>query len=138
MADLTIEYGGVELKNPVISVAGPLGRTFESLKRSIEAGCGAVTLKSCNAKPQDPGKWTHSSCEIAVKPAHVFLEKYGLKNSMINWEGVPSDFTAEAERDMILKIKPIAQEHGAKIIANIHPDPAYLLDMDKPGKATYQ
>ncbi len=130
MADLTVKYAGIEFKNPVVAVSGPLGRTFEALKRSIEAGCGAVTLKSNNATPKEQGKYIHSSHEIAVKPAHVFLGKHGLTQSMINWEGVPSDFTADDERDLILKIKPIAEKHNCRIIANIHPDPAYLFDLD--------
>jgi dihydroorotate dehydrogenase/Pyruvate/2-oxoacid:ferredoxin oxidoreductase delta subunit len=129
MADLRLEYAGMEFKNPVAAVAGPLGRTYEALKRSIEAGCGAVTLKSNNVKAKEPGK-RRSSHEAPVKPAHIFLGKYGLKQSMINWEGVPTDFTAEDERDLILKIKPLAQKHGARIIANIHPDPAYMEDME--------
>jgi len=45
MAKLAVEYGGVEFKNPIVAAAGPLGRTFEALKRSIEAGCGAVTMQ---------------------------------------------------------------------------------------------
>ncbi len=129
MADLRVEYAGMEFKNPVVAASGPLGRTYESLKRSIEAGCGAVTLKSNNVKVKEPGK-RRSSHEAPVKPAHVFLSKYGLKQSMINWEGVPTDFTAEDERNLIRKIKPLAKKHGARIIANIHPDPAYVEDLD--------
>lgn len=127
MADLAIEYAGIEFKNPVVAVAGPLGRTFESLKRSIEAGCGAVTLKSANAKPKgqlDP----KPTCHIYPKPAHAFLKKYGLSKVMINWEGVPVEFTAEKQAEMIRKIKPIAKKHGTKVIANIHPDLMYLED----------
>lgn len=129
MADLTTTYAGVEFKNPIVAAAGPLGRTFESLKRSIEAGCGAVTLKSNNAEVK--GEITPKpSAHIYPHPAHTFLKKYGLTNMMINWEGVPVDFTAEEEKKLIEKIKPIAKEHGCKIIANMHPDPMYLADMD--------
>ena len=45
MANLTVKYGEVEFKNPIVAAAGPLGRTFEALRRSIEAGCGAVTMQ---------------------------------------------------------------------------------------------
>ena len=48
LKDLTVKYGGMEFKNPIIAVAGPLGRTYEALKRSIEAGAAAVSLKSAN------------------------------------------------------------------------------------------
>jgi Pyruvate/2-oxoacid:ferredoxin oxidoreductase delta subunit len=45
---------------------------------------------------------------------------------MLNWEGVPVDFTADKQAEMIRKIKPIARDHGTRIIANIHPDPMYV------------
>jgi len=129
MANLKVKFGGLELKNPIVAVAGPLGRTFEALKRSIEAGCGAVTLKSNNATPKetvDPPPSAH----IFARPAHVFLRKYGLRNMMINWEGVPVEFSAEEQRKMIERIKPIAKEHDCRVIANMHPDPMYSQDLD--------
>jgi dihydroorotate dehydrogenase len=89
MANLTVKYGDVGFKNPVVAAAGPLGRTFEALKRSIEAGCGAVTLKSNNAKPKETIE-PRPSAHILARPAHVFLNKYRLKNMMINWGGCPS------------------------------------------------
>ena len=129
MADLKIRHGGVDFKNPIVAAAGPLGRTFEALKRSIEAGCGGVTLKSNNMEIREditPKPGAH----VYPRPAHTFLKKHGLTNMMINWEGVPVDFTAEEERKLIKEIKPIADEHGCKIIANMHPDPLYAMDMD--------
>ena len=110
MARLTVEYGGVGFKNPIVAAAGPLGRTFEALKRSIEAGCGAVTLKSNNAQPKEEIR-PRPSAHILARPAHVFLNKYRLKNMMINWEGVPVEFTAEKQKEMIERIKPIARDH---------------------------
>ncbi len=129
MADLTVQYGEVEFKNPIVAAAGPLGRTFEALKRSIEAGCGAVTLKSNNATPKETIE-PRPSAHILARPAHVFLNKYRLKNMMINWEGVPVEFTAEEQRKMIERIKPIAREHDCRVIANMHPDPMYIQDLD--------
>jgi Pyruvate/2-oxoacid:ferredoxin oxidoreductase delta subunit len=125
LKDLTINYGGIEFKNPIVAVSGPLGRTYEALKRSIEAGVSAVTLKSCNMEQKEeitpkPG------CHVYPRPAHTFLRKYGLKDVMINWEGVPVDFTAEKEAKLIERIKPIAKKHDCRIIANLHPDPMYM------------
>ncbi len=127
MADLRVQYGGLEFKNPIVAAAGPLGRTFEALKRSIEAGCGAVTLKSNNAEVTEettPKPGAH----VYPRPAHTFLKKFGLTNMMINWEGVPVDFTAEEERKLIQEIKPIAADHGCRIIGNVHPDPIHMAD----------
>jgi Pyruvate/2-oxoacid:ferredoxin oxidoreductase delta subunit len=128
MADMQVEFAGVKFKNPVVAASGPLGRTFEALKRSILSGVSAVTLKSCNAvPPQDlqPKPGSH----VYPKPAHLFLNRYGLSRVMINWEGVPVDFTAEKEAEMIERIKPLAREHDVRIIANVHPDPMYVLDL---------
>jgi dihydroorotate dehydrogenase/Pyruvate/2-oxoacid:ferredoxin oxidoreductase delta subunit len=129
MANLTVEYGGVEFKNPIVAVAGPLGRSFEALKRSIEAGCGAVTLKSSNAKPQGTVE-SPPSAHIFARPAHLFLDKYRLNKMMINWEGVPVEFTAEEQKKMIERIRPLARQHHCRVIANMHPDPMYVQDMD--------
>jgi dihydroorotate dehydrogenase/Pyruvate/2-oxoacid:ferredoxin oxidoreductase delta subunit len=129
MGSLTVEYGEVEFKNPIVAAAGPLGRTFEALKRSIEAGCGAVTLKSNNATPGEAIE-PRPSAHILARPAHVFLQKYRLKNMMINWEGVPVEFSAEEQRKMIERIRPLAREHDCRVIANMHPDPMYVQDMD--------
>lgn len=125
MADLRVRYGGLEFKNPIIAVAGPLGRTYQALKKSIEAGVSAVTLKSCNAKPP-PGLSPKPGSHVYPKPAHLFLRKYGLPKVMINWEGVPADFSAAMEAELIERIRPLAEEHGVRIIANMHPDPMYI------------
>jgi dihydroorotate dehydrogenase/Pyruvate/2-oxoacid:ferredoxin oxidoreductase delta subunit len=129
MANLNVDFGGVKFKNPIVAAAGPLGRTFEALKRSIEAGCGAVTLKSNNAKPAEVLE-PRPSAQILARPAHAFLDKYRLNRMMINWEGVPVEFTAEEQKKMIERIKPIARENDCRVIANMHPDPMYLADLE--------
>lgn len=129
MVDLEVEFAGLKFKNPVVAASGPLGRTYEALRRSILAGVSAVTLKSCNAEPPRDLR-PKPGCHVYPKPAHLFLNRFGLPRVMINWEGVPVDFTAEKEAEMIEKIRPLADEHDVKIIANVHPDPMYLGDLD--------
>lgn len=131
MADLKTVFAGIDFKNPIVAASGPLGKTFEALKRSIEAGVGAVTLKSSTyvskelqESPSKPGFF------ILPKPAHAFLRKYGLPKVMINWEGAPGDFTAELQKELILKIKPLAKEHNTRIIANLNLDPNYIEHQD--------
>ncbi len=132
MADLRVEYAGVEFKNPVIAVSGPLGRTYEALRKSIEAGVGAVTLKSAIFVPEEIEKLPEKpGCLVYPKPAHVFLRKYGLPKMMINWEGVPGDFSAEDQKELILSIKPLARENNTRIIANLNLDPTYLMYQDQ-------
>ena len=88
MADLTVKFAGVEFKNPVVASSGPLGRTFTSVKRSIEAGVGAVTIKSAAATPPEELKsaWAAGGL-IQPRPAHRFLRQQGAPNIMYNWEG---------------------------------------------------
>jgi len=129
LKDLTIRYGGIEFKNPIIAVAGPLGRTYQALKKSIEAGASAVSLKSANIKVEKESE-PKPGCHVYPRPAHTFLRKYGLKDVMINWEGVPVEFTAEKQAEMINRIKPIAKNHDCRIIANLHPDPLYMQNQD--------
>ena len=129
LKDLTIKYGGMEFKNPIVAAAGPLGRTYQALKKSIEAGVSAVCLKSANFEVREelnpkPG------CHVYPRPAHTFLRKYGLKDVMINWEGVPVDFTATKQFEMINRIKPLAKKHDCRIVANIHPDLMYMKNTD--------
>ena len=123
--DLTVKYAGIQFKNPVIATSGPLGRTFLSLKKSIEAGAGAVTLKSCSAFPagwpeHKPGYYAQP------RPTHMFLGKYGAPFLMYNWEGCPpATFTAEMEAELIHKIKPIAEDHDCRVIGSERWDRIY-------------
>jgi Pyruvate/2-oxoacid:ferredoxin oxidoreductase delta subunit len=128
--DLTVKVAGVKLKNPVIATSGPLGRTFMSLKKSIEGGAGAVTLRSCSSFPAGwpkhmPGWY------IQPRPAHMFLRKYGVSYLMHNWEGCPPEtFTAEMEAELIHKIKPIADDHDCRIIGSVNVGTEYMKDKE--------
>jgi dihydroorotate dehydrogenase (fumarate) len=46
MADSSVKYLGLNLKNPVILSSSGLGSTSEGVKKAMEAGVGAVVLKS--------------------------------------------------------------------------------------------
>jgi dihydroorotate dehydrogenase (fumarate) len=46
MADLSVSYLGLRLRNPVIMASSGLTSSVEGVKRSIDAGVGAVVLKS--------------------------------------------------------------------------------------------
>jgi hypothetical protein len=43
---------------------------------------------------------------------------------------VPTDFTAQEEKKLIEKMIPIAEDNGCKVIANMHPDPMHMADLD--------
>ncbi|MBN1658781.1 MAG: dihydroorotate dehydrogenase-like protein [Anaerolineae bacterium] len=46
MADLTTEYMGLTLNNPLVPSASPLSQGLDNIKRMEDAGAGAVTLHS--------------------------------------------------------------------------------------------
>lgn len=46
MSDLSVEYMGLKLKNPVIVASSDLAKNAEGIKKCADAGAGAVVLKS--------------------------------------------------------------------------------------------
>jgi dihydroorotate dehydrogenase (fumarate) len=46
MIDLKTKYLGMELKNPLVASASPLGKDLDALRRMEDAGCAAVVLHS--------------------------------------------------------------------------------------------
>ena len=119
--NLAITFAGIEFKNPVYSSHGPLGRTYNALMGSIEAGVGAVGMKSSSMR-HDPPSDSKPLGRYIVKPAHMFLNKYGLPKMMLNWESTPDDWTVAEQAKMIKAIKPTAVKHNTKIIAGINID----------------
>lgn len=49
--DLTVEFLGFRLKNPLIAAAGPLTRDYQSIARLAEAGIGAAITKTILLRP---------------------------------------------------------------------------------------
>lgn len=52
MVDLTVDVGGLKLRNPVMLAAGILGMSHETLRRVYESGAGAVVTKSIGLEPR--------------------------------------------------------------------------------------
>ncbi|MEM2975175.1 MAG: dihydroorotate dehydrogenase, partial [Candidatus Bathyarchaeia archaeon] len=51
MPSLTVEIASLQLRNPVMSAAGILGITAQSLLKLANVGAGAVVTKSISLKP---------------------------------------------------------------------------------------
>jgi dihydroorotate dehydrogenase (fumarate) len=77
MADLTVNYLGLKLSNPVMLASSGLSSTAEGVKRAIDAGAGAVVLKSLFEEQLKAelgsvgGLWDHPE-------AAAFLEGMGM------------------------------------------------------------
>ena len=96
--DLSVNFLGLSLKNPIIISAGPLTGSGRMMRKAIEAGVGAVVTKTI-ANEIRPN----------VRPRLV-KGKSGLHNIELY-----SDFTLEEWEYEIA----YAKKHGAVVIANI-------------------
>jgi dihydropyrimidine dehydrogenase (NAD+) subunit PreA len=96
--DLSVEFMGLKLKNPIIVAAGPLTGSGELMKRAVDAGAGAVVTKTIVNE---------------IRP-NVRPRLYSVDQNMQNIE-LYSEFTLEEWERQI----GYAKKHGAVVIANI-------------------
>lgn len=90
MADLSVTYMGLKLKNPVILSSGPLSDTVERCKAAADAGVSAITLKSIMDRGAGETRWKHSVGRFRVvnrlNPFQRWDPKQGLDNmGLIIW-----------------------------------------------------
>ena len=97
--DLSVNFLGIPLKNPIIVSAGPLTSNGEMMKRAVHAGAGAVVTKTI-ANEIRPN----------VRP-RLHMSKEGLNIELY------SDFSLEVEHE-IAYAKSMARDH---IYWGIHP-----------------
>lgn len=99
MPSLSVDVGGLRLKNPVMLAAGILGTTGASLRRAALAGAGGVVTKSLGSAPREghPG------------PTVVQVE-CGLLNAM----GLPNPSYREFQEEI-----GIARTGGVPVVASI-------------------
>ena len=51
MADLSVEFSGVKLKNPIIVASAEPSNSVENIKKCIDFGAGAVITKTIGDIP---------------------------------------------------------------------------------------
>jgi len=80
---LNTKYLGLELKNPLIVASSPLTKNLEGVKKSAQAGAGAVVLKSLfeeqissDMKPitEDPSYFSHPEAESYIQNMGMALQ----------------------------------------------------------------
>ncbi|MEM2760832.1 MAG: dihydroorotate dehydrogenase [Nitrososphaerales archaeon] len=74
-ADLSVDIGGLHIRNPTILASGILGISYEVLKRVYEAGAGAVVSKSISIEPREGYK---NPTVVSVEGG--YLNAIGLSN----------------------------------------------------------
>jgi len=111
MADISVNFAGVKLANPIILASGGPGWDGEHLKRAGLAGAGALIPKSIGP----PARWLHHPRVGRMGLFKVQKNPYG----MINLEL----FSTLPAEDWLKGELKIAADGGAPIIASVVADP---------------
>ena len=99
MPSLSVDVGGMHLKNPIMLAAGILGTTGASLRRAALAGAGGVVTKSLGSVPREGH---HGPTVVQVE--------CGLLNAM----GLPNPSYREFQEEI-----EIARTGGIPVVASI-------------------
>lgn len=119
MSDLSVEFAGVLLSNPIILASATPGWDGEHLKKAVRAGAAGVVCKSIGP----PVSWAAHPRDGRLAYIKVGEEPIG----MINLEL----FTTKAKEDWLERDLGLAKSSGGTIIASIValPDPAVTADL---------
>lgn len=59
MVDLSVEYSGLKLKNPIVAASSPLGESIETIQELEKKGAAAIVLPSLFEEQEDLEKRSH-------------------------------------------------------------------------------
>ncbi len=103
MAALSIDFLGHKFASPLVLASGIWGTTVSLLTRAAQAGCGAVTAKSCGPTP---------------RPGHVNPTCLDWGHGLINAIGLANP-GAQEEVALLAAARPALHALGAPLIASI-------------------
>lgn len=103
MIDLSVDFLGKRLSSPLVLASGIWGTTVSLLTRAAQAGCGAVTAKSCGPEP---------------RPGHVNPSCLDWGAGLINAIGLANP-GAVAEAELLATARPRLHTLGVPLIASI-------------------
>jgi dihydroorotate dehydrogenase (NAD+) catalytic subunit len=98
-----VEFIGQSLQSPFVLASGIWGTTVSLLQRAAQAGCGAVTAKSCGPTP---------------RPGHVNPTCLDWGSGLINAIGLANP-GVENEVGLLHAARPILDQAGVPLIASI-------------------
>lgn len=107
MTDLTTRFLDLTLSTPLVLASGIWGTTVSLLERAAQAGCGAVTAKSCGPTPR--AGHVNPSC---LDWGHGLINAIGLANP-----------GAVAEVELLAAARQRLQSLGVPLIASIFAGP---------------
>lgn len=111
LVDISVDFAGVKLANPIILASGGPGWDGEHLKRCAQAGAGAVVPKSIGP----PAKWLHHPRIGRMELVKVDKKVIGMVNLEL--------FSTLPMEQWIEKELRVAAEGGVPIIASVVADP---------------
>ena len=76
MVDLSVDFAGVRMKNPIVLASGGPGWDGEHMRRCAEAGAGALVPKSLGP----PGRWLHHPRTGRIGLFKIEKKPYGMIN----------------------------------------------------------
>jgi dihydroorotate dehydrogenase (fumarate) len=84
MIDLSTQYLGLELRNPLVVAASPLSNELSNLRQMEDSGAGAIVLRSLfeeeiNSEVYELDRFLAECSEIGAENSHVYpdLSKFG-------------------------------------------------------------
>ena len=105
--DLSVQFLHLTLPTPLVLASGIWGTTASLLERAAQAGCGAVTAKSCGPIPR--AGHVNPSC---LDWGHGLINAIGLANP-----------GAEAEVELLMRAKERLAPLGVALIASVFAGP---------------
>lgn len=133
MADLSVNFAGLKLKNPLMVSAGPVTGNIEMIKKLVDAGIGTLVTKSSYTK-REYEKWVGRKDIFPYKPVYKYQKlKDGTLFSLPSQSDVPISGVAKRIEKMkkqldipiigsILGITPKGYGEAAKILENAGAD----------------
>lgn len=110
MANLQINYMGLNLSNPIIAASGPLTSNLDNLKKLEDAGVGAVVIKSIFQEQVD------KEAEASMEINEAFLthsDAYGFLKGATEDHAIDAYLTLIEEAKKSLSIPVIASLNGS-------------------------
>ncbi|MCH8864594.1 MAG: 4Fe-4S binding protein [Chloroflexi bacterium] len=130
MADLSVEFSGIRLKNPLMVGAGPNTMNFQTSLDCMKAGFGAIVIRSLHTthlddhKESSRGFWRIYSANKNYKKSLYSFQSTGAPAQRVH-KNVPPGFggaavmpTLEEYTEEVYKITRAAKDYDCRVIAS--------------------
>ena len=127
MADLSVNYAGLALKNPLICASGPITDTVEGCEAAANAGFAAVVLKSIMHRGAGPLRYKHAVPRFqivdALRPYERWRPRLGIdRMGLCAWGEAGSVWTEEKYCCFVNEVKRTVGECvkvGASVVGSV-------------------